>query len=84
MSWGRLFNSAVGPALALVGCMGCECAGLESTKQIAEKQAKTWSEKNLLQEPVIECIQSSCTISHGEVGTRRVEYVHCTWQGCYR
>lgn len=83
MSWGRLFTSALGPALALVGCVGCEVAS-ESTKEIAEKQAKAWADRNLLQEPVIECRQSHCTVSHGEVGTRRVEYVHCNWQGCYR
>ena len=80
---GWLQWSYLGPALALVGCVACAGFFKEDEEQ-AVKAATAWAERNKLQDPVVECVYLSCTISHGEVGARRVEALHCSNGRCYR
>ena len=82
---GWLQWSYLGPALALVGCVACAGFFKEDEEQ-AVKAATAWAERNKLQDPVVECgdAYKNCTISHGEVGARRVEYLKCYSGGCYR
>jgi hypothetical protein len=82
--WGRSLTSFLGPALALVGCMGCTIAQ-EANKKEATQAAEAWADRNLLVDPVVECdAYKDCTISHGEKGQRRVEALRCYTGGCYR